>query len=167
MNPDTSSPLEQTDSREIGMKRNPERECLQSTILNSCSQGYYGYFLKEDFQSFIYPHHPVSDTGICLRFLRVTRILINSLKKACIWRHVFLAVLNPDCFYLWACIKQRFAAWNLKFPSLFISPLLCLGWLICYISELSSHFLLGDTRSCWTSILCLSNMTVTLRSHFL
>jgi len=43
MNPDTS-PLEQTDSREIGMKRNPEREYLQS------SQGYYGYFLKGDFQ---------------------------------------------------------------------------------------------------------------------
>ena len=57
MNPDTS-PLEQTDSREIGMKRNPEREYLQSTILNSCSQGYYGYFLMGDFQSFMLPPSP-------------------------------------------------------------------------------------------------------------
>lgn len=109
-------------------------------------------FSRETFKVSCYLHHPVSGTGICSRFLRVTRILINSLRKACIWRHVSLALLNPDCFYLWAYIKQRFAAWNLKFPSPFISPRLCLGWPICYISELSSHFLLGDIRSCWTSI---------------
>ena len=115
-------------------------------------------FSRETFKGSCYPHHPVSDTGICLGFLRVTGILINSLRKACIWRHVSLALLNPDHFYLWAYIKQCFAAWNLKFPSLFIPPRLCLGWLVCYISELSSHFLIGDPRSCWTSILCITAM---------
>ena len=57
MNPDTA-PLELTNSRELGRKRNPKRECLQSTILNSYSQGFYGYFLKGDFQRFMLPASP-------------------------------------------------------------------------------------------------------------
>lgn len=84
-----------------------------------------------------------------LDFLRVARILKNSLRKSC------LRDLFPCSYYSLTTpvsglvSSNTLLLLNLKFSRLLISPRLCLDWFIACISGLSKNLLLGNTRSCW------------------
>ena len=167
MNPDTS-PLELTDSRELGRKRNPKRECLQSTILNSYSQGFYGYFLKGDFQRFMLPPSPCLWHWHMLGIPQSHRNSDKQLEKSMHLKACLLGLTKPRSLLSLGLYQAMLCCLEFKIPKSVYTTQTLFG-----LAHLL-HFWAFQSFLAWRSQVLLdlyplhhSNVTVTLKSHFL
>lgn len=129
VNPDTLH-FQKPESRETVIRRNPGR-CLSQVSTSQPlpeqrgpRQSHHCCFLGEDFQRLTVPpanRAPslVPAFGHVLSFLRASGIWLHNPRRACLRRHVSLALLLPDHLILWACIKQTLILLNLNIPKVF------------------------------------------------
>lgn len=126
VNPETLQ-FQKPESRETVMRRNPGRGLSQVSTSQPLpeqrgpGQSHHWCFLGEDFQCLTVPPANcasllTSAFGHVLSFLRASGIRMHSPRRACRRRHVSLALLLPDHFILWACVKQTLILLNLNIP---------------------------------------------------